>query len=87
MEKKDIEIRVSNLLTEYWNGKLPVRVEKIAEVFEIKIIKDMLFDSSGIVSVENGNVSCKINVMDSEEKHRFTMACAIGYVELNNEEL
>lgn len=87
MQRKDIEIRAKNLLTEYWNGKLPVNINKIVEDFKIVVKKDMLFDSSGIVSSDGNIVSCKINIMDSEEKHRYSIACAIGYMELNSENL
>ncbi len=82
MEKKEIENRTKMLLTEYWEGKLPVNITKIIENFKIVVKKDMLFGSSGIVSCENGILSCKINVMDPEEKHRYAMSCAIGYSEL-----
>lgn len=83
MQKKNIEILTKNILTDYWNGKLPVKVDKLIEDLNITIKKDMMIDSSGLVEAENGEVKCIINVMHSEEVHRFAMACAIGYVELN----
>jgi hypothetical protein len=85
MEKKYIENRAKNLLTDYWSGNIPVKVDKIAEKLNIVVKKDMLFDSSGIITSDNGEISCKINVMDSEEKHRYSIACAIGYAELNSD--
>lgn len=87
MEKKYIENRAKNLLTEYWSGSIPVKVDKIAEMLNIVVKKDMLFDSSGIITVENEEIFCKINVMDAEEKHRYSIACAIGYAELNSDKL
>jgi Zn-dependent peptidase ImmA (M78 family) len=87
MEIKEIQNRARNLLTDYWNGNLPVNLNKIIEVLNVVIKKDMMFDSSGIVTVENDGISCKINVMDPEEKHRFSIACAIGYKELYSDSL
>jgi hypothetical protein len=87
MQKKEIEIRAKNLLTEYWSGNIPVSINKLADDFGIVVKKDMLFDSSGIVTFDGSVISCKINVMDPEEKHRYAIACAIGYKELNSENL
>ncbi len=85
MLKQDILNSAKNLLTEYWNGELPVNINKLVEALNITIKKDMLFDSSGIVTVSENSVSCRINVMDKEEKHRFSIACAVAYAELNSE--
>ena len=87
MQKIEIENRAKNLLTDYWDRKLPVKLNRMVDAFKIVIKKDMMFDSSGIISSDGNIVSCKINVMDSEEKHRYAIACAIGYIELNSQNL
>jgi Zn-dependent peptidase ImmA (M78 family) len=87
MQKKEIQNRASNLLTEYWNGNLPVNLNKIIEALNVIVKKDMMFDSSGLVTIEKEGISCKINVMDPEEKHRFAIACAVGYTELNSDNM
>jgi len=81
MVNGEIELKAKNVLFENNAYEIPVDPVKLAEELKIKI-KNTSFnddDVSGIISIRDGENFILVNIEDSYERKRFTVAHELGH--------
>lgn len=71
----------SDLLSEYWDGTIPVEPEQIARKIGIRVVPEFQIESgvSGIISMEDGKPVIRYDMTDAPVRQRFTIAHEIGH--------
>lgn len=79
------------ILERYWDGRLPVRPEQIAERMRIAMVGrggagDESYHFSGYFSVRQGKPTIEYNANDSLVRRRFTVAHELGHYVLGHQD-
>ncbi len=69
----------------FWDRKLPVDIEKIAQSIGMSVVYDDMPDHSGMFEYVNGVPVCIVNKMDTPARQRFTIAHEMGHYALRHE--
>ncbi|MBB3119723.1 ImmA/IrrE family metallo-endopeptidase [Pseudoduganella violacea] len=79
------------ILEQYWDGRLPIRPEQIAERMQMAMVGrggagDEGYNFSGYFSMRNGKPTIEYNVNDSLVRRRFTVAHELGHYVLGHQD-
>jgi hypothetical protein len=76
--------RASAVLSQYWDGYLPVNVEAIAASMGIGVQFVPMGEASGEIHLENGHPVILVNQADAPVRQRFTIAHELGHYALGH---
>lgn len=76
----------TEVLDEYWDGKLPVDVKKIAASMGIRVIPDPMMTASGVIEMKSDGPVIRYSNTEAPVRQRFTIAHEIGHYALGHME-
>lgn len=72
-------VSARTILSELWDGNIPVNIEQIIRMLSIDIIYESNLKGSGFADIKDGRRIIGINNNDPKVRQRFTMAHELGH--------
>lgn len=73
-----------NVLDTYWDGKLPVDVERLAQAMGMRVIKNPFMNESGMIEMDGNTPVITVNSTEYGPRQRYTIAHEIGHFALGH---
>lgn len=77
-------ITAQNVLDTYWDGQLPVDVERLAKAMGMRVIKDPSIAESGMIKMDGNTPVITVNSTEYGPRQRYTIAHEIGHFALGH---